>query len=151
MCQAEDGANGVDQENGDTIGHGNREQDTRTVGDQRIRLALLCDRVVGTHHHHFAAVHLSAASQCLDFDEADPAILAARETVAKMMSSAGHAVVLSSLVAQLLSRDSIYTSKLRRQGVDIFTEEDPNVLKGLFVRDVIDPRPDVSSHDTWSG
>jgi CIC family chloride channel protein len=53
------------------------------------------------------------------------------------------ACVLSSLVCQLLSRDSIYTSKLRRQGVDIFDKQDPNVLKGLFVRDIMDSEPEV--------
>ena len=53
------------------------------------------------------------------------------------------ACVVSSLVCQLLSRDSIYTSKLRRQGIDLFAEEDPNVLKGLYVRDVIDAEPEV--------
>lgn len=53
------------------------------------------------------------------------------------------ACVISTLVCQLLSRDSIYTSKLRRQGIDLFAEEDPNVLKGLYVRDVIDSQPEV--------
>ncbi|MCH7868729.1 MAG: chloride channel protein [Myxococcales bacterium] len=53
------------------------------------------------------------------------------------------ACVVSSLVCQVLSRDSIYTSKLRRQGIDLFAREDPNVLKGLYVRDVIDPHPEV--------
>lgn len=53
------------------------------------------------------------------------------------------ACVVSTLVCQLLSRDSIYTSKLRRQGIDLFAQEDPNVLKGLFVRDVIDAEPEV--------
>lgn len=53
------------------------------------------------------------------------------------------ACVVSSLVCQVLSRDSIYTSKLRRQGIDLFAKQDPNVLKGLFVRDVIDPNPEV--------
>ncbi len=53
------------------------------------------------------------------------------------------ACVVSTLVCQLLSKDSIYTSKLRRQGIDLFAEEDPNVLKGLYVRDVIDPHPEV--------
>jgi CIC family chloride channel protein len=53
------------------------------------------------------------------------------------------ACVLSTLVCQLLSKDSIYTSKLRRQGIDLFAEEDPNVLKGLYVRDVVDPDPEV--------
>jgi CIC family chloride channel protein len=53
------------------------------------------------------------------------------------------ACVVSSLVCQVLSRDSIYTSKLRRQGIDLFARQDPNVLKGLYVRDVIDPHPEV--------
>ncbi len=53
------------------------------------------------------------------------------------------ACVLSTLVAQLLSRDSIYTSKLRRQGIDIFKREDPNALMELYVRDVIDRKPEV--------
>ena len=53
------------------------------------------------------------------------------------------ACVISTLVCQLLSRDSIYTSKLRRQGIDLFAEEVPNVLKGLYVRDVIDTRHEV--------
>jgi CIC family chloride channel protein len=53
------------------------------------------------------------------------------------------ACVISSLVCQLLSEDSIYTSKLRRQGIDLFKEEDPNALKGLFVRDVVDREPEV--------
>jgi CIC family chloride channel protein len=47
------------------------------------------------------------------------------------------ACVISTLVSQLLYRDSIYTTKLRRQGIDFFETKDPNVLKGLFVRDVI--------------
>ena len=53
------------------------------------------------------------------------------------------ACVLSSLVSQLLSRDSIYTSKLRRQGIDLFEAQDPNPLKNLHVRDVIDTQPEV--------
>ena len=55
------------------------------------------------------------------------------------------ACVVSSLVSQLLSRDSIYTSKLRRQGVDLEESADPNVLKSLYVRDVIDNEPEVIS------
>ncbi len=47
------------------------------------------------------------------------------------------ACVISTLVAQLSYRDSIYTTKLRRQGVDIFESKNPNVLKDLSVRDVI--------------
>ncbi len=53
------------------------------------------------------------------------------------------ACVVSSLVSQLLSRDSIYTSKLRRQGVDLGETSDPNVLKSLYVRDVLDDEPEV--------
>ena len=53
------------------------------------------------------------------------------------------ACVVSTLVSQLLNRDSIYTAKLVRQGIDIFRQEDPNVLKSLFVRDVMDPEPEV--------
>lgn len=53
------------------------------------------------------------------------------------------ACVVSTLVSQLSNRDSIYTEKLVRQGIDIFETKDPNVLKGLFVRDVILPVPEV--------
>jgi CIC family chloride channel protein len=53
------------------------------------------------------------------------------------------ACVISTLVSQLMYRDSIYTTKLRRQGIDIFEAKDPNVLKGLFVRDVIATDPEV--------
>ncbi|MCP4904922.1 MAG: chloride channel protein [bacterium] len=47
------------------------------------------------------------------------------------------ACVISTLVSQISNRDSIYTTKLRRQGVDIFEAKNPNVLKDLSVRDVI--------------
>jgi chloride channel protein, CIC family len=53
------------------------------------------------------------------------------------------ACVISTLVSQISYRDSIYTTKLRRQGIDIFETKDPNVLKDLFVRDVIVPEPVV--------
>lgn len=53
------------------------------------------------------------------------------------------ACVISTLVAQLSYRDSIYTTKLRRQGVDVFEKQNPNVLKDLSVRDVIVPDPVV--------
>ena len=55
------------------------------------------------------------------------------------------ACVVSSLVSQLLERDSIYTSKLRRQGIDLDQTEDPNVLLGLHVRDVMDSEPEIVS------
>lgn len=53
------------------------------------------------------------------------------------------ACVISTLVSQLAHRGSIYTTKLRRQGIDFFETLDPNVLKGLYVRDVIVRDPDV--------
>ncbi|MFP6640223.1 MAG: chloride channel protein, partial [Myxococcota bacterium] len=53
------------------------------------------------------------------------------------------ACVVSSLISQLLERDSIYTSKLRRQGIDLDKTEDPNVLRSLYVRDVFNPEPEV--------
>jgi CIC family chloride channel protein len=53
------------------------------------------------------------------------------------------ACVISTLVSQLLNRESIYTTKLKRQGIDIYETEDPNVLKSLFVRDVVDHSPEV--------
>jgi CIC family chloride channel protein len=53
------------------------------------------------------------------------------------------ACVVSTLVASFLRRDSIYTLKLQRRGVDLLAEEDPNVLKRLFVRDVIDREPEI--------
>ncbi len=51
--------------------------------------------------------------------------------------------VVSTLVSQLLNRDSIYTAKLRRQGVDLLAREDPNVLKSHYVRDAMNPEPEV--------
>lgn len=53
------------------------------------------------------------------------------------------ACVVSTLVAMLLRRDSIYTLKLRQRGIDPFKEEDLNVLKNLYVRDIIDRKPEV--------
>ncbi len=53
------------------------------------------------------------------------------------------ACVVSTLVSQLLNRDSIYTAKLVRQGIDLYKREDPNLLKTLYVRDIVDPDPEV--------
>jgi CIC family chloride channel protein len=53
------------------------------------------------------------------------------------------ACVVSSLVATFLSRDSIYTRKLRRQGIDLYQEQSPNLLKLLHVHDIIDRRPET--------
>jgi CIC family chloride channel protein len=53
------------------------------------------------------------------------------------------ACVISTLIATLLREDSIYTLKLRLRGIDPFREEDPNVLRNLYVRDIIDREPEV--------
>jgi len=58
------------------------------------------------------------------------------------------ACVVSTLVAQLLDRESIYTSKLMRQGIDLQARQDPNVLKGLFVRDVMKEGAEVIPEST---
>jgi CIC family chloride channel protein len=47
--------------------------------------------------------------------------------------------VVSTLVATFLMRESIYTMKLVRRGVDLHAPQDPNVLRRLHVRDVMDP------------
>jgi CIC family chloride channel protein len=53
------------------------------------------------------------------------------------------ACVVSTLVSTFLHRDSIYTMKLRRRGIDLFAPEEPNVLRVLYVRDIIDREPEV--------
>jgi len=52
------------------------------------------------------------------------------------------ACVVSTLVTTFLHRDSIYTMKLRRRGIDLFEQEEPNVLRALYVRDIIDREPE---------
>jgi CIC family chloride channel protein len=51
------------------------------------------------------------------------------------------ACVLSTLVARFLQKESIFTLPLVRRGVDLRPDEDPNVLKSLWVRDVLDVSP----------
>jgi CIC family chloride channel protein len=53
------------------------------------------------------------------------------------------ACVVSTLVASFLQRESIYTMKLVRRGVDIRPQEDANVLKSLHVGDILDREPEV--------
>jgi CIC family chloride channel protein len=55
------------------------------------------------------------------------------------------ACVLSTLVASLAQRESIYTMKLKRLGIDLEARPDANPLKALFVSDVIDRAPEVVS------
>ncbi len=58
------------------------------------------------------------------------------------------ACVVSTLVSQLMERESIYTAKLMRQGIDLQATQDPNVLKGLFVRDVMKEGTEVIPEST---
>lgn len=53
------------------------------------------------------------------------------------------ACVLSTLTAGLLQRESIYTLKFKRRGIELPEREDPNPLKSLYVSDVIDRSPEV--------
>ena len=53
------------------------------------------------------------------------------------------ACVVSTLVTTFLQRDSIYTMKLRRRGIDLFKEQNANVLKNLYVHDIIDREPET--------
>ncbi len=53
------------------------------------------------------------------------------------------ACVVSTLVATFVQRDSIYTMKLRRRGIDLYEEESHNILKNLYVYDIIDREPEV--------
>jgi CIC family chloride channel protein len=57
------------------------------------------------------------------------------------------ACVVSTLAIRVLHADSAYTQKLRRRGVDLEREQDPNVLKGLYVRDFVDGEPEVVPAD----
>jgi CIC family chloride channel protein len=50
--------------------------------------------------------------------------------------------VVSMLVTTAFSRSSIYTAKLYRRGVDLDAQDDPNVLRGVSVLDVIDREPE---------
>jgi CIC family chloride channel protein len=53
------------------------------------------------------------------------------------------ACVVSTLVTTFASRDSIYTMKLRRRGIDLYEEENLNILKRLRVHDIVDREPEI--------
>jgi CIC family chloride channel protein len=53
------------------------------------------------------------------------------------------ACVISTLFFNDTATTEIYTQKLRRRGVDLAKDEDPNVLKSLWVRDIVDRDPEV--------
>ncbi len=56
--------------------------------------------------------------------------------------------VISTFVAQRLKRESIYTLKLLRRGVDIQAGRDVNLLKNLKVKDYMTRRPETISQRT---
>jgi CIC family chloride channel protein len=53
------------------------------------------------------------------------------------------ACVLSTLVASRIQRESIYTLKLKRSGIDLEARVEANPLKALYVSDVMDRAPEV--------
>jgi CIC family chloride channel protein len=53
------------------------------------------------------------------------------------------ACVVSTLVTTFMEPESIYTLKLARRGIDLYAEKGHNVLKNLFVHDIIDTEPDT--------
>ena len=53
------------------------------------------------------------------------------------------ACVVSTLVTTYLERDSIYTMKLRRRGIDLDEEEPRDILRSLRVADIVDRDPEV--------
>jgi len=57
------------------------------------------------------------------------------------------ACVVSTLISSYLHPESIYTLKLVRRGIDIFGDLEPNVLKTLHVRDVMDSEPETVAAD----
>jgi CIC family chloride channel protein len=50
------------------------------------------------------------------------------------------AIVLSTIVSRALSKDSIYTLKLSRRGIDL-THRPPGALEGITVADAMEPVP----------
>jgi CIC family chloride channel protein len=53
------------------------------------------------------------------------------------------ACVVSTLVATRIEKESIYTLKLKRQGIDLAASAPANPLKSLYVSDVVDRSPEV--------
>jgi CIC family chloride channel protein len=53
------------------------------------------------------------------------------------------ACVVSTLVSSFIQRESIYTMKLVRRGIDIRTQDDPNLLKAMRVGEIVDRSPEV--------
>jgi len=57
--------------------------------------------------------------------------------------------IIATIASGQLQRDSIYTFKLARRGVDIKEGKEVNVLKSLFVKDVMNPHVETI-HENWT-
>jgi CIC family chloride channel protein len=57
------------------------------------------------------------------------------------------ACVVSTLISSYLHPESIYTLKLVRRGIDLFGDQEPNVLKTLLVHDVMESEPETVAAD----
>ncbi len=55
----------------------------------------------------------------------------------------GAACVVSTLVATYFYKESIYTENLLRRGIDLFEESGPNVLKDMYVHEIMDRNPEM--------
>ena len=71
--------------------------------------------------------------------ECEPYLTADYRIIPPLMA----ACVVSTLLTTRLKRDSIYTLKLHRRGIDLRKEGEPDVLRSLYVRDIVDPDPEV--------
>ncbi|MEV6610782.1 chloride channel protein [Kutzneria sp. NPDC051319] len=58
------------------------------------------------------------------------------------------AIVIATLVSRTLSRDSIYTLKLRRRGIDLDARPEPAVLAGMTVATVVEDLPEPLDEQT---
>jgi CIC family chloride channel protein len=58
------------------------------------------------------------------------------------------AIVAAAGLSSLLSKDTIYTLKLRRRGIDILRSRGVNLMQALRVRDAMQPSPRPLSSDT---
>ena len=61
------------------------------------------------------------------------------------------AIVLATAVANMLTRDTIYTLKLRRRGIEIDQERSPSPMRLLAVRDAMQSLPAPVSQDLQLG
>lgn len=57
------------------------------------------------------------------------------------------AVVISTVVAQLIKRETIYTIKLMRRGIDVQREERPFLMEGVTVAEAMNSEPTTVSAD----